>query len=104
MDQLFTWESDIARVRVCREDEQSAQTLVPLLDALRQAGICVLSKGAIEDYYPEGTPDSGPKPERALAAARLVQSRETALSVSKPLAAGRSPELVEIFQELFRGL
>lgn len=104
MDQLFTWESDIARVRVCREDEQSAQTLVPLLDALRKAGICVLSKGAIEDYYPEGTPDSGPKPERALAAARLVQSRETALSVSKPLAAGRSPELVEIFQELFRGL
>ena len=89
MDQLFTWESDIARVRVCREDEQSAQTLVPLLDALRKAGICVLSKGAIEDYYPAGTPDSGPKPERALAAARLVQSRETALSVSKPLAAGR---------------
>ena len=89
MDQLFTWESDIARVRVCREDEQSAQTLVPLLDALRRAGICVLSKGAIEDYYPEGTPDSGPKPERALAAARLVQSRETALSVSKPLTAGR---------------
>jgi len=104
LDQLFTWESDIARVRVCREDEQSAQTLVPLLDALRKAGICVLSKGAIEDYYPEGTPDTGPKPERALAAARLVQDRETALSVSKPLAAGRSPELVEIFQELFRGL
>lgn len=104
LDQLFTWESDIARVRVCREDEQSAHALVPLLDGLRATGICVLSAGAIEDYYPRGTPEVGPKPERALAAARRVQSREDALSLSRPLGAGRSPELVEIFEELFRSV
>lgn len=101
LDQLFTWESDIARVRVCREDEQSAQALVPLLDALRKTGICVLSAGAIEDYYPPDTPEVGPKPERALAAARLVVDKQAAMVLSRPLAADRSPELVEIFKQLF---
>lgn len=104
LDKLFTWEQDIARVRACREDEQSATALVPLLDALRACGVCVLSKGAIEDYYPQQTPTTGPKPERALAAARLVETREAALALSQPLAAGRPPELVEVFEELFRGL
>lgn len=103
-DQLFTWENDIARVRVCREDEQSAQSLVPLLDDLRGNGICVLSAGAIEDYYPSGTPEVGPKPERALAAARLVVDKGTAMALSRPLAAGRMPELVEMFERLFSDL
>ena len=104
LDRLFTWESDVARVKVCREDRESALSLVPLLDALRATGICVLSAGAIEDYYPEGTPEGGAKPERALAAARLVQDRETAMSLSRPLGPERSPELVEIFECLFSGM
>lgn len=104
LDKLFTWENDIARIRVCREDDQSAQALVPLLDALRTTGICVLSAGAIEDYYPIGSPEVGPKPVRALAAARLVVDRETAVGLSKPLGAGRSPELVEVLDRLFSDL
>jgi putative ATP-dependent endonuclease of OLD family len=104
LDQLFTWEGDIARVRVCREDEESAQALVPLLDALRAGGICVLSAGAIEDYYPSGTPEAGPKPERALEATRRVLDRETAMGLSKPLGPGRPPELVEVLEHLFSDL
>ncbi|MBI4721337.1 MAG: ATP-dependent endonuclease, partial [Chitinivibrionia bacterium] len=48
LDQLFTWENDIARVRACQEDIESAVALVPVVDALRAEGICVLWKGAIE--------------------------------------------------------
>ena len=104
LDGLFTWEHDIARVRACREDSEAAAALVPVLDALRATGICVLSKGAIEDYYPPEASSSGPKPERALGAAGLIDSKDGALALSQPLVAGRLPELVEVFEELFRDM
>jgi hypothetical protein len=101
LDQLFVWEKDIARVRACREDAASADALVPLLDQLRTQGICVLSRGAIEDYYPEDAPASGPKPERALAAGALIRNRPEALAMSRPLPNGRVSELEQIFEEIF---
>jgi len=104
LDELFTWEQEVARVRVCIEDEVARVALVPWLDALRSEGICVLSKGAIEDYYPVGTSTSGPKPERALAAAAAVNNTAVAVALSSPLAMGRTTELQEIFSELFREL
>ncbi|MGO7637584.1 ATP-dependent nuclease [Rhizobium leguminosarum] len=103
IDGLFVWEHDIARIRSCREDQESRDALVPLLDNLRASGICVLLKGAIEDYYPEGAPTSGPKPERALAACRLVVEVATAEALSDPLAQGRAPEMVQIFEAIFAG-
>lgn len=104
LDQLFTWEQDISRVRVCSEDTQAARALIPVLDALRSQGICVLSQGAIEDYYPIGTPTSGPKPERALAAAALLQTPLQIAPLSRSFGDGRPSELEEIFQEIFREL
>jgi predicted ATP-dependent endonuclease of OLD family len=104
LDKLFTWEQEIARVRACRDDEASRVALVPLLDALRQEGICVLARGAIEDYYPQGVPSSGAKPERALAAAARVTTRGRAVELSLPLANGRRSEMEEVFEELFRNL
>lgn len=104
LDQLFTWEQDIARVRVCCEDIQAANALIPVLDALRLEGICVLSRGAIEDYYPNGTTTGLPKPERALAAASLVNTQQQATTLSHPLQGGRMTELEEIFEEIFRDL
>ena len=104
LDQLFTWEQDISRVRVCSEDAQAAGALIPVLDALRSEGICVLSRGAIEDYYPVGTPTSGPKPERALAAAALLQTPLQIAPLSRSFGGGRPSELEEIFQEIFREL
>lgn len=102
LDSLFVWEQDISRLRVCTEDTEATEALVPLLDSLRAQGICVLARGAIEDYYPDGVSNSGPKPSRALAACSIVTSKELALGLSKPFGAGRRTELEEIFEELFR--
>ena len=103
IDGLFTWEKDIARVRVCHDDEEARSTLLPLIDAMRARGVCVLAKGAIEDYYPDGAPRNGSKPERALMAVSLVTDLAGARALSQPLAAGREPELIEICRELFQG-
>lgn len=104
IDGLFTWEADTARVRVCREDEAARRALAPALDLMRRSGIHVLSCGAIEDYYPDGTPQSAPKPERALAACGLVTTREQAMALSTSLVDGADPELMVICRELFAGL
>lgn len=101
IDRLFVWENDVARVRVCRVDEQARAALVPTLDALRAAGVNVLSKGAIESYYPAGTPSNGPKPDRALAALGLVLDGAAAGNLSTPIAAERETELIEICANLF---
>ncbi len=102
IDDLFVWEHDIARIRVCREDQFAKAALLPLLDCLRANGIHVLSKGAIEDYYPDDAPTSGPKPERALAACRLVLNEASATALSTSLSEGRPCELVEIFENIFQ--
>ncbi|MBX3495002.1 MAG: AAA family ATPase [Parvibaculum sp.] len=101
LDLLFVWEEDVARVKACREDAESRKLVIPLLDALRAHGICVLSKGSIEDYYPEGTPTAGPKPDRALKACERVENRQTATGLSEPFGPERRPELVEVITELF---
>lgn len=101
LDGLFTWEKDTARMRVCNEDVDAAAALVPLLDFLRGQGICVLARGAIEDYYPADVPQSDSKPDRALAACSAVTTREMAVALAKPLAAGRLSELEEVFGALF---
>ncbi len=98
---LFVWEKDVARERICTEDEEAAAALVPLLDILRQQGICVLSRGAIESYYPPNVPSLGPKPDRALAACASITTRESAVGLAKPLASGRPSELEEVFAALF---
>jgi len=102
IDGLFVWEHDIARIRACREDQVAKAALLPLLDSLRANGIHVLSKGAIEDYYPDDAPTSGPKPERALAACRLVLDEASATALSTGLSEGRQCEFVEIFENIFR--
>jgi len=104
LDQLFLWEQDIVRLQACQSDAEAAAAIVPLLDSLRQQGICVLWKGSVENYYPEAAPRNGPKPDRALLATRSVGSQEDARALSEPLHAGRATELEEVFAELFRDL
>lgn len=104
IDALFVWEADIARVKACMEDPDAMNAIVPVLDAARQSGICILSKGAIEDYYPTGSPSSGAKPERAMAAAALVVDQQIAMGVSVPLGNQRDTELMEICAQLFSNL
>lgn len=101
IDALFTWEEVDARLKAVIEDNVSTQAINPLVDILRENGISVLSKGALEDYYPEGAPQSGPKPERALRAIEIVSSRESAQRLSTSLAEGRPTELEEVFSMVF---
>ena len=104
IDGLFTWETDIARVRACREDEEARLALATALDELRRGGVHVLARGAIEDYYPENAPSNGSKPERALAACGLVTSRDAAIELSTALTDGADPELAVVCRNLFAGL
>jgi len=101
LDELFTWETPIAREKACLEDDEARAALRPVLDNLRGSGIAVLSRGAIESYYPANTPNSSSKPARAISACDLVQTREEAVALSSPLANGREAELVEIFAMIF---
>ncbi|MET3694948.1 hypothetical protein [Methylobacterium goesingense] len=72
-----------------------------MIDGLRDAGICILTRGAIEDYYPAGA-ENGQKPQRALLAIELVKSKDDLAKISAPLAENRICELSEIFTEIFR--
>ena len=102
LEGLFIWEQADARVKAVLEDEKSSKAVIPLLDALRAEGICILHNGSIEDYYPDSVPVSGPKPERALKAIQLLSEREAMLNLSKPLVEGRVTELEEILGVVFK--
>jgi hypothetical protein len=104
IDGLFTWEVDTARVRVCRLDQEARAALVPALDVIRGHGVHILSRGAIEDYYPEGTLASGPKPERALDACSKLTNRELALAIGDSLVEGGDLELEIICRDIFAAL
>lgn len=101
LDRLFAWEKDTTRLQICTQDAEAGAALVPLLDSLRELGICVLARGAIEDYYPGNVAQGGSKPDRALAACSAVMTREQAVALASPLAAGRVSELEEVFGCLF---
>jgi putative ATP-dependent endonuclease of OLD family len=104
LDSLFSWESELSRCLACREDPVCAMAIVPLLDHLRTQGICVLSKGAIEEYYPDDCPADGSKPSQALKAASMIETEAHALALSGPLGPNRQPEFKEILVALFSGL
>lgn len=101
LDSLFAWEKDTMRLQICTQDAEAAAALVPLLDSLRDQGICVLARGAIEDYYPTTVAQGGSKPDRALEACSTVTTREHAVALAEPLAPGRVSELEEVFRCLF---
>ncbi|MBK9395332.1 MAG: ATP-dependent endonuclease [Uliginosibacterium sp.] len=101
LDDLFAWEKDDTRLQVCAQDLEAQAALVPLLDSLREQGVCVLARGAIEDYYPASVSQNGNKPDRALAACSAVTTKEQAVALSSPLADGRPTELEDVFSSIF---
>ena len=104
IDGLFTWEADTARVRACRQDGDARAALVPALTQIRAGGVHILSRGAIEDYYPDGTLASGPKPDRALDACERITTVEQAGALSDPLDENAESEIAMICSDLFSGL
>jgi len=104
IDGLFTWEADTARVRACRQDGDARAALAPVLTQIRTAGVHILSRGAIEDYYPDGTLASGSKPDRALDACRRTTTVDQARALSDPLGENDETEIAVICSDLFARL
>jgi putative ATP-dependent endonuclease of the OLD family len=104
IDGLFTWEADTARVRACRQDGNARTALLPALTQTRAGGVHFLSRGAIEDYYPDGTLVSRPKPDRALDACGRITTVEQARTLSDPIGENAETEIAVICSDLFSGL
>lgn len=101
IDSLFVWEQADTRLNAVMSDAAARDAVLPLLDELRNEGVCVLSRGAIEDYYPALVQKDGPKADRAMRAVELLDRRESVVQISSPLAQGRPPEFEEMFSRIF---
>ncbi len=101
LSELFRIDDDDKKYKILKDDLEIKKDVVSLLDKMRKKGICILSQGAIEDYYPAEVPSNDSKPSRALTAISKISERQHALNISKPLTANRKTELEEIFDRIF---
>lgn len=80
IDLLFSKESENKRKNILQNNRYEVPVKNELLDRLREQNIYVLSKGAVESYYPEGT-GGRDKPSKALKACELLQDKKKILEV-----------------------
>ena len=106
VEEFFAWEKYWARrdtLMDCPTDEISAKKS-ELLTALRLSDVCVLEKGAIESYYPEGITGES-KPAKAQCLCDAVTTKDAALSMCNHghhISDGCSgSEFEAIFQRIF---
>jgi len=106
VDGFFAWEKYWARLDVLKQPPSEAirGLKTQLLDRLRLAGVCVWEKGAIEDYYPEGTIGDS-KPAQAQCFCNVVTTKEHVLSLCsqghKCHRGTTTSEFEAVFQTLF---
>jgi hypothetical protein len=77
---LFSEETKIKRQEIL-ESNRKLDSKYELLEALRNDKIYVLSKGAVEKYYPNETKSTSDKPSKALKACELLPDRESVLNI-----------------------
>lgn len=104
IESLFSEEADAGRKQVIFEDQGGPvlSAKLELLNELRKENVYVLSKGAIEQYYPSGATGDD-KPSRALNACRIVQAKSDILNVC-PVITVDGHEMLEleaIFSRIF---
>ena len=100
---LFEEEVKLRRRRIIESDTRVESAKQTLLASLREEGIAVLSRGAIEAYYPPNVKGED-KPTRAIAACCAVPDRETAIRLSGQVVTGGDDgktELEHIFSCIF---
>ncbi len=100
---LFEGDEKLRWREIIASDSRVSADKSELLRLLRNEGIIVLSRGAIETYYLGGVCGDD-KPTRAIAACRAVQSREQALSTCDQLVDNNGimrPELELVFETIF---
>jgi AAA ATPase domain/Overcoming lysogenization defect protein-like, TOPRIM domain len=106
VDEWFAWGKYWLRrdvLRQCPTPQLLAQKRA-LLDDLRGHGVCVLEKGTIEDYYPDGIIGEG-KPARAQCFCNAVTTRERVLELCssghKGMGGVETSEFEAMFQTIF---
>lgn len=100
---LFSEEHNIRRRAVLGVHPKVLHAKERLLATLRCSGICVLSQGAVEEYYPPDC-EGGDKPSKALAACARIRTTDDVRAVSPEIAdeAGQQcPEFDLIFGTIF---
>jgi hypothetical protein len=82
IDEFFAWEKYWARRDLLKQcpTETLREQKHAFLDALRAYGVCVLEKGAVEDYYPQGIDGDG-KPAKAQCFCNAITCKEEALAL-----------------------
>lgn len=103
---LFEEEAHVHRRKAITDDSSLAQQKEGLLAELRRHGIIVLSRGCIEDYFPEGCIGDD-KPTRAINACHGITNRASALACSPRIRDGHGAsreELLLIFENVFQGI
>ena len=100
---LFDEEEKLRNRKILESDPRLNEAKQSLLASLRSEGIVVLSRGAIEAYYPSDI-TGGDKPTRAIAACRKVADSDAALKLCNSVQASdgsSQPELDLIFDCIF---
>ena len=105
VDEFFAYERKNERLEVLKhstEPEIIAAKKELLID-LRDQGIFVLEKGAIEDYYPESIQGSD-KPTKAQLFCNMITTKEAALALCNEIQTtdGSHKEYEVIFESIFK--
>jgi len=84
-----------ARRTLLDQLEEPPPTMYALLSAMREEEVFVLSRGAIEAYYPSSA-SGHEKPSRAIDACGQIQSREAALAICSTIRLGDGRNVPEL--------
>ncbi|QDS99053.1 hypothetical protein HG15A2_23430 [Adhaeretor mobilis] len=102
VDAIFGREVDYARRNMLAEATQVEEQKLALLSTLLAERIYVLSRGAVEEYYPASAAGKD-KPSKAIHACKLAADRDTALGCSDPMKDGDNGERTEL-ELIFSGI
>ncbi|CAN7652947.1 AAA family ATPase [Acidovorax sp. LjRoot74] len=104
LDEIFVFERTVPRLAVLSDFSRENIVLKKrrLLASLRTKGICVLEKGAIEEYYPN-TVKGADKPSLAQSFCNLASTREEVLALCNLIDVDGipTPELEVIMKQVF---
>lgn len=104
VDAFFAWETNDERLRLLAESKtpEIIAAKLALLEELRKQNVFVLSRGAIEEYYPAAIP-SGEKPARAQQFRKTIVTKPAILGCCDKLPHQNDahPEFELIFKPIF---
>ena len=107
VQEFFDWEKKESKLVALQNppNKEISNALAKLLSSMRETGVHILSKGAIEDYYPTGAITGKDKPSKAQSYRNVVTTREQVIANCPLLPIGADgagkPELEIICESVF---